>query len=99
MTNLESGQRCSIYGLGLPAKYWSAALCHAVFLYNRLVHDGTKKTPFEGYYGMKPYLSHLKLFGSRDCIKQAGNRAGKLNRNDFTSVFLRYLATSQNAMY
>ncbi len=91
--------RMLLYGSGLPAKYWSAALCHTVFLHNRLVHDGTKKTPFEGYYGMKPDLSHLELLGSRICVKQAGNPAGKLNRNNFTGVFLGYLATSQNVQY
>jgi hypothetical protein len=91
--------RTLLYGSGLPAKYWSAALCHAVFLHNHLVHDGTKKTPFKGYYGMKPDLSRPKLFSSRVCAKQAGNCAGKLDRNDFTGVFLGYLATSQNMQY
>jgi hypothetical protein len=39
-----------LYGSGLPAKYWSVALLHSVYLHNRLVHLATKTTPFEGYY-------------------------------------------------
>jgi hypothetical protein len=56
--------RTLLYGSGLPAKYWSAALLHSVYLANRLVHTVTKKTPFEAFYGIKPDLAHLKLFGS-----------------------------------
>jgi hypothetical protein len=81
-----------LYGSGLPAKYWSAALCHSVFLHHRLVHDETRKTPFEGYFG-------LKLFGVRVCVKQPGHRAGKLDHNDFTGIFLGHTATNQNVSF
>ena len=30
--------RTLLFGSGLPAKYWSSALVHAVYLHNRLVH-------------------------------------------------------------
>jgi hypothetical protein len=67
-------QACTLlFRSGLPAKYWSAALLHAVYLHNRLVHLETKKMSFKGYYGIKPDLSSLKLFGSSVCIKQTGN--------------------------
>ncbi len=59
--------RSLLYGAGLPAKYWSAALVHAVYLHNRLVHLATSCTPFEYYYKMKPDLEYLKTFGSRVC--------------------------------
>ncbi len=39
-----------LYGSGLPAKFWSAALLQAIHLHNRLVHLATGKTPFEGWY-------------------------------------------------
>jgi hypothetical protein len=56
--------RTLLYGANLPAKYWSAALVHAVYLNNRLVHTVTKKMPFEGFYGHKPDIKYLKMFGS-----------------------------------
>jgi hypothetical protein len=37
-----------LYGAGLPAKFWLVALLHAMYLYNRLVHSATHKTPYKG---------------------------------------------------
>jgi hypothetical protein len=91
--------RTLLYGSGLPAKFWSAALLHAVYLHNRLVHSATNKTPYEGWYGRKPDVSHLKTFGSRVCVKRTGSRRCKLDRHDFTGIFLGYTATDQNIRY
>ncbi len=81
------------------AKFWLAALLHAVYLHNRLVHSATHKTPFEGWYGRKPDVKHLKTFGSRVCVKRTGSRQYKLDRHDFTGIFLGYTATDQNIIY
>jgi hypothetical protein len=56
-------------GSGLPAEFWSAALLHTVYLHNRLVHSMTNKTPFKGWHGHKPNVTHLKTFRSRVCVK------------------------------
>jgi hypothetical protein len=88
-----------LYGSGLPDKYWSAALVHSVYLHNRLVHSATKRTPFEGYYGQLPDLSSLKLFGSWVCIKRTENWRGKLDRHNFTGIFIGYTALAQNIIY
>jgi hypothetical protein len=61
-----------LYSLGLPAKFWSAALLHAVYLHNQLVHSSTGRTPYEGWHGCKPDVTHLKTFGSRACVKMSG---------------------------
>jgi len=91
--------RTLLYGSGLPAKYWSSALIHSVYLHNCLVHTVTKKTPFEGFYGAKPDIRHLKLFGSRVCVKRSGSRRSKLDRHDFKGIFLGYSATDHNIVY
>jgi len=91
--------RTLIYGAGLPAKYWSAVLQHSIYLHNRLVHTVTKKTPFEALYGHKPDIRHLKVFGSRVCVKMSGIRRGKLDRHDFKGIFLGYTATDNNIVY
>ena len=56
-------------------------------------------TPFEYYYGVKPDLEFLKTFGSRVCVKRSGDRRAKLDRHDFTGIFLGYTATDQNIVY
>jgi hypothetical protein len=88
-----------LYGLGLPAKFWSATLIHLAYLHNRLAHTETGETPFKGYFGEKPDISSLKLFGSRVCVRRTGARWAKLNRLDFTGIFLGYLVTDQNILY
>jgi hypothetical protein len=54
--------------LPLPAKFRSIALLHSVYLHNQLLHTVTKQTPFEGYFGMKPDLGHLKMFVDCKCV-------------------------------
>ena len=88
--------RTLLYGSGLPATFWSAALLHTVYLHNRLVHSATKRTPYEAWYGRQPDVSHLRTFSSCVCVKQPGHRRCKLDRHDFTGIFLGYTATNQN---
>ncbi len=90
--------RSLLFGSGLPAKYWSLALLHSVYLHNQLVHTVTKKTPFEAYFGMKPDLSLLKVFGSRVCVKRAGSRRSKLDKHDFKGIFLGYGNRSEHCL-
>ncbi len=56
--------RSLLHGSGLPAKYWSAALVHLVYLHNHLVHSATGYTPFELYNNQQPNLKYLKSFES-----------------------------------
>jgi hypothetical protein len=77
-----------LFGSGLPAKFWSSALLHAVYLHNWLVHTITCRTPFESMFGLQPDLSALKIFGSRVCVKKTGKRRSKLDRHNFNGIFL-----------
>ncbi len=91
--------RALLYGASLVPKYWSAALLHAVYLHNRRVHSHTGVTPFEGWWGVKPNLKYLKLFGVQVCMKRTGARRSKLDRHDFRGLFLGYTSTDQNIRY
>jgi hypothetical protein len=66
--------RTLLYGSDLPAKFWSAALLHTVYLHNQLVHSSTGRTPYKGCHGRKSYVTHLKTFGSRVCVKMSGTQ-------------------------
>ena len=46
-----------------------------------------------------PNLKELKVFGSQVCIKQTGKRRAKLDRHDFTGIFLGFTATKKNIRY
>ena len=62
--------RTLLYGSGLPAKFWSAALLHSVYLHNHLVHSSVGMTPYEAWYGRRPDVTFLKTFGSKVCVRQ-----------------------------
>lgn len=91
--------RTLLYGAHLPAKYWSAAAVHAVYLMNRRVHSATGETPYEGWWDELPDLSRLRVFGSRVCVKVTGKRRAKLDRHDFSGIFVGYTATDDNIRY
>ena len=47
----------------LDKRFWSEAVSTAVYLKNRSPNKGLKnQTPYEVWYGVKPVLSHLKVF-------------------------------------
>jgi hypothetical protein len=71
--------RSLLYGMGLPAKYSSAALVHLVYLHNRLVHLAISCTPFKYYYRLKLDLQYQKTFGSWVCVRQTGDQRAKLD--------------------
>jgi hypothetical protein len=91
--------RVLLYGSGLPAIFWSAALLHACYLHNRRVHKSIMMTPFEAWHGIKPDLRTLRVFGSRVCVKRTGKRRSKLDRHDFSGIFIGYTATNENIRY
>jgi hypothetical protein len=91
--------RALLYEAALEPKYWSAALLHASYLHNRRVHSRTGITLFEGWWGAKLNLKYLKLFGARVCVKQTGDRCSKLDKHNFTGLFLGYTSTDQNICY
>ena len=90
--------RALLYGAALEPKYWSAAILHVVYLHNLCVHSRTGVTPFEGWWGVKN-LRYLKLFGACICVKRTGDRRSKLDKHDFSRLFLGYTSTDQNIWY
>ena len=91
--------RALLYGAGLPPKYWSAALLHAMYLHNRRVHVTTRVTPYEAWHGHKPDLSRLRVFGSRVSVKKTGERSAKLDLHAYHGIFIGYSATDKNIRY
>ncbi len=48
-----------LFGSGLPAKYWSSALVHLVYLHNRLVHNVTPAKPRLRHTLVLNQISHV----------------------------------------
>ena len=88
--------RCMLHEKGLPKEYWAEAANTAVFLLNRLptkAVDG--KTPFEAWYGYKPFLKNLKVFGCLCFTYVPKIKRDKLDKKAEPGIFVGYSSVSK----
>ena len=72
--HLAQIMRNLLYSAGLGSHFWSYAMRHSVYLKNRWPHSSINyMTPYEALHGVKPNLSHLRIFGSIVHIKSSDN--------------------------
>lgn len=57
---------------GLDSKFWPEGIKHALYLYKRSPHSRIKMTPFEKSTGRKPYIGHIRCFGSKIYYSNSG---------------------------
>ena len=88
--------RCMLHEKGLPKKFWAEAANTAVFLLNRLPTKAVKgKTPFEAWYGYKPSLQNLKVFGCICFSHVPQVKRDKLDRRANLGIFIGYSSISK----
>ena len=76
---------------GVPGHLWGEAVHTAVFLLNRAptsALDG--KTPYQAWYGKKPSVHFLRVFGCVAYIKNVRPHLGKLDDRGCKVVFIGY---------
>ncbi|KAI5317367.1 hypothetical protein L3X38_037074 [Prunus dulcis] len=54
----------------LPISFWGYALLTAVYLLNRVPSKSISKTPYELWFGKKPSLYHVKIWGCPAYVKR-----------------------------
>ncbi|KAG8482637.1 hypothetical protein CXB51_024435 [Gossypium anomalum] len=75
--------RCLPFQSKLPNSFWAEAINSSVYLLNRLpTHAVKDKTPFEAWHGLKPSVSHLKVFGCVCYVLVPAERMTKLEKSD-----------------
>ncbi|KAA0041382.1 Retrovirus-related Pol polyprotein from transposon TNT 1-94 [Cucumis melo var. makuwa] len=80
--------RCMLHEKSLPKKFWAEAANTAIFLQNRLPTKALKeKTPFEAWYGYKPSLKFLKVFGCLCFTHVPQSKRDKLDRRASPGMF------------
>jgi hypothetical protein len=76
---------------GLPGWLWGEAVATAVYLLNRSPTRGVEgKTSFEGWYGKKPGVQHLRTFGCLVHVKDTSPNLKKLNDRSRPMIFIGY---------
>lgn len=88
--------RCMLHEKNLPKEYWAEAANTAVFLLNRLPTKAVNgKTPYEAWYGYKPLLKNLKVFGCLCFTHVPQIKRDKLDKKAEPGVFIGYSLISK----
>jgi hypothetical protein len=76
----------------LEKRWWGMAVLMATHIKNRSLTsgNGSDKTPYELFYGKKPDLSNLKIFGSTVYYKNEAPNASKLDNKGRRGIFLGF---------
>ena len=84
--------RSMIYHAKVPLKFWAEAVNTAVYLRNRSPTSALKdKTTFECWFGEKPDVSNLRVFGCICFVHTPDNLRKKLNLKSTKAIFVGYL--------
>ena len=85
-----------IGSVGLPSHYWAEAVATAAYIRNRTPTTAIKenKTPYEKWYGRKPRVSHLRVFG---CVAYAHVPDSKRRKLDKKALKLRFVGYSRKS--
>lgn len=82
--------KCLLYDANLDKKFWAEAANTAVYLKNRSIASGLDKTPYELWYGSKPDLSHLRLFGSKIMVHVPKQKRLKWDKKATQHILVGY---------
>lgn len=88
--------RCLLHEKDLPKKFWAEAANTAVFLLNRLPTQAVeRKTPSDAWYGFKPDLKDLKIFGCLCFSYIPQVKRDKLDKKADLGIFIGYSSLSK----
>ncbi|KXZ41602.1 hypothetical protein GPECTOR_370g152 [Gonium pectorale] len=88
---LLSKARAMIFESGLSLGHWGWAIETANVLRNRLPVTGRDKTPWELFFGVRPVVSHLRVFGSTAyALRPEDLRSSKMEPTGVKGTFVGY---------
>ena len=94
---LVESARSMIAHANLPNTFWADAVHTAAYVRNILLTAAVKenKTPFECWYGRKPNISHIRVFGCMAYAHISTDRRRKLDPKATKMRFVGYSLTSK----
>ncbi|KAJ9529996.1 hypothetical protein QJQ45_023288, partial [Haematococcus lacustris] len=82
--------RCMLYTAGLPARLWTEAVRTANHLRNLSPMRGKGATPWELFFGVKPDISALRVFGATAYAQVPQHMRSKLEGKAVQGVLVGY---------
>jgi hypothetical protein len=83
--------RSMLHSQKVPSKFWHEATQTVVYVLNRTLD----RTPYEAWFGTKPSLSHLCIFGCSAYIYAEKHTRSKLDSKSLPGLFMGYSDTSK----
>ena len=88
---LAESAKSMIFHANMPINFWAQAVNTTVQLHNRSPSKSLNmKTPYECWFGKKPDVSNLKIFGSVCYMHTPSNLRQKLDPRSRKAVFIGY---------
>ena len=88
--------RCMLHEKSLPKSFWGEAANTAMFLQNQISTKAVKdQTPFETWYGYKPSLKFLRMFGCLCFTYIPQVKCDKLDKKAEAGIFVGYSTVSK----
>ena len=88
--------RCMLHEKDLPKRFWGKAANTVVCLQNRISTKAVKNlTPFEAWYGYKPSLKFLRVFGCLCFTYIPQVKRDKLDKKSEVGIFVGYSTISK----
>jgi transposase InsO family protein len=94
-TIFEAG-RSLLYPKHVPLELWGEAIACAVYTLNRVSSSKSSSTPYQLWFGQKPDVSHLRIFGSVAYVHVPKVNRQKLDPKSQKCIFVGY-STYQKA--
>ena len=89
--SLKEMTTCMLESKKLTRNLWEEAMNAAVYIKNRVPHSSLKgNTPFESYFGQKPDVSNLRVFGSTAWARIPHDKRKALQLQCVECLFIRY---------
>ena len=95
---LVEAARSMLSHADLSNVYWAEAVATATYLHNRVVSVALKsgQTPYQLWFGEKPDLKYLRVFG---CVVYARVPDGECKKLDQKAVKLRFIGYTETSDY
>ena len=88
---LVEAARSMMFHAGMPKQFWAEAIHTAAYVHNRSPTSSLKEvTPFERFFGQKPDVSNLRVFGCIAFKHIPDTKRRKLDKKSSKCVFVGY---------
>jgi transposase InsO family protein len=92
---IVEGVRCLLHAKHLPLYLWGEAISCTVYTLNRVITKAAPNTPYQNWYGNKPDVSNLRIFGSTAYIHVPKAERKKLDSESQKCYFVGYSTTQK----